>query len=149
MDCAQIAYFESAEPRKPRMRVAKTKEVSHSSWDRSEHAHKHTSPEPLGRANSGTYIHKAEWCEKYRADCKEGVFKIIQNDILRYSCLVLFAIVKLSRIRRSASLKSHCMARLLHYENWGYCTLAKPCWTIKCLTSILSPHHCTWWGIRI
>ena len=59
IDSDQIVYFESAEPRKPRMRVAETKEVSHYSWDRSEHAHKHTSPEPLGKANSGTYIHKA------------------------------------------------------------------------------------------
>ena len=42
MDCAKIVYFESADPDKPRMRVAKTSEaedkVSHYGWDRSEHA---------------------------------------------------------------------------------------------------------------
>ena len=28
------------------------------------------------------------------------------------------------------------MARSLHYEKWGYCTAAKPCWMIKRLTPI-------------
>ena len=58
---SRVVYFESADPDKPEMRVAMTSEAEEKvlsyAWDRSEHAHKHTSPEPLGRANSGTYIH--------------------------------------------------------------------------------------------
>jgi len=41
------------------------------------------------------------------------------------------AIVNLSGIRLSASLKSLGMTRSMHYESWEYFTIAKPCCMIK------------------
>lgn len=65
-DCARIAYFESADPHKPRMRVAETKDVSDYSWDRINFVYYQVAAESseytfqiFTPANYGTYGLKA------------------------------------------------------------------------------------------
>ena len=59
---SRVVYFESSNPDNLHMRVSKTPSgearVLFYTWDRSEHAlkHRHTSPEPLVRGNSGIYV---------------------------------------------------------------------------------------------
>ena len=81
---------------------------------------------------------------EHREDCKEWCTYSksyrTTSSVVQYVCVYLSAIVNLFLfwgIRLNASEKeSFCMARSLHYEKWGYCTEAKPCWMIKRLTPI-------------